>query len=387
MEKALAVKDYCTKARRQFHQNPELSFQEFETTEYIKKELAQMGIEMLPVDKTGVVGVIRGGKGDGVVTGLRADIDALPLPETSGAPWASQNEGVAHSCGHDGHAATLLGVAKILSEMKDQLSGTIKLVFQPAEEGLGGALQVVKSGALDNPKPEAIVCLHCWPYLNAGEVGAWPGQYMASADTFSITVNGQGGHGARPYKAVNPIVAASLAVVAIQNITASEIVTAQQAVVTVCTFHAGTAFNIIPDFVTIGGTVRCLDPGVRDELEARIKRTAKGTAESVGCTAEVEYKRGVPSTINDPGVVEDVLKAAATALGEDKVKELDGPVMGSEDFSHLINHVGKGVFFRLGMGTPGVEGPALHNGAFDCNDEALPTGVATMVQYILDRHS
>jgi len=291
-----------------------------------------------------------------------------------------------HACGHDGHAAVLLCAAKLLSGMRDSLTGTVKFVFQPAEEGLGGAKSIIDSGALDDPKVESIVCLHAWPYQNVGEVGAWPGKYMASADEFLFKIIGQGGHGARPYKAVNPVQAAALAIVALQNIVPCEIVTSEQAVVTVCTVRAGTAFNIIPDSVEFGGTVRCLDPGVRDELETRIKRTVRGAAAALGCTVEEHYDRGVPALYNDPGVVGDLLRAAAQELGEDKVKDLDGPVLGSEDFSFYIGHVGKGAFFRLGVGTPGVEGPALHNNKFDFSDDAIPTGAAVMVRYILGRH-
>lgn len=390
LTRADELKAYCTECRRHFHENPELSFKEYETTAFIRRELAQMGVEMLPLDiETGVVAVIRGTKpGEGHVTALRADIDALAMPDLSGKPYASKREGVAHACGHDGHAAILLGVAKLLTELRDRFSGIVKLVFQPAEEGLGGSLIIVNSGAMKDPDVEEIVCLHSWPYFKVGEIGAWPGQYMASADKFEIRIVGKSGHGARPYKAVNPIPATALAISALQNIVSNEIVTAQQAVVTVCTIHAGVAFNVIPDAVEIGGTVRCLDAGVRDELEARIRRTVEGAAAALGCHAEVDYIRGVPSLTNDPEVVQRIIQAGRDVLGAEHIRELDGPVLGSEDFSHLVNHVGRGAFFRLGVGVPGddSEPVTLHNSAFDFNDDAIPTGIATMVQYILNRH-
>ena len=390
MERAQGMKDYCTRLRQQIHQNPELSLKEHETTKLIRSELEKMGIEIQKLDvETGVVGIIRGKKPGERVTALRADIDALAMPDLCGKPYASKNAGVAHTCGHDGHTAILLGVAKTLKEMEGELSGVVKLIFQPGEEGLNGASLMVKAGALDNPRVEEIVCLHGWPYFEVGEVGAWPGQYMASADKFDIKIIGQSGHGARPYKATNPITAASLAITALQNIVSSEIATAQQAVVSVCFIHAGNTHNVIPDAVELGGTVRCLDPGVRDELETRIKRVVTGAAQTMGCKAEIRYDRGVPSLVNHAGVVEEILLAAKQALGEAKVRALDGPVMGSEDFSFYVEAIQKGVFFRLGVGLKGEPdgGPALHNSHFDFNDEAIPTGIATMVQYVRNRHS
>lgn len=389
-KKAESIKEYCTNIRHMIHQNPEVSFKEFETTELIKKELKDMDIDVLPLDiATGVVAEIKGTKkGPEAVTALRADIDALQMEDLSGKPYASKNPGVAHACGHDGHTAILLGAAKLLNEVKDQFSGVVKLVFQPAEEGLYGSRVIIDSGALKNPDADAIICLHGWPYFKVGEIGAWPGPYMASADKFLIKIIGQSGHGARPYKAVNPIMAAASAINAIPNIVSNEIVTAKQAVVTVCTIHAGMAFNVIPDSVEFGGTVRCLDPEVRDELEAKIRRVADGAAQMFGCRAEIDYQRGVPPLMNDPGLAEQVIKAGADALGNESIRELDGPVMGSEDFSYYIDAVGKGVFYRLGIGTgEDIEPIALHNSKFDFNDDAIPYGVATMVQLILNRHS
>lgn len=389
LKRARSLKEYCTGIRHLIHQNPELSFEEYETTELIKRELKSMGIDILPLDiDTGVVAVIEGSKdGPGTVTALRADIDALQMEDLSGKPYSSKNPGVAHACGHDGHVAILLGVAKILNEMKDNFSGVVKLIFQPAEEALAGSLDIINSGALEKPDVDAIICLHGWPYFKVGEVGAWPGQYMASGDKFQVKMVGKSGHGARPYKAINPIIAASSAINAIPNIVSNEIETAEQAVVTVCTIHAGTAFNIIPDMAEFRGTVRCLDPIVRDEIETRFKRIVNGAAEMYGCHAEIEYIRGTPSLINDPDLVAQVIKASTDVLGNESIRELDGPVMGSEDFSYYIDAVGKGVFYRLGTGTEDeIEPITLHNSKFDFNDDAIPYGVATMVQLILNRH-
>lgn len=387
LKKAQELKGYCTEMRHTIHQNPEPSFKEFETTKLIKAELDKMGVEYLPLDiPTGVVAVICGTKPGNRITALRADIDALQMPDLCGKEYASKNDGVAHACGHDGHTAILLGVAKLLSGMRDQFSGTVKLVFQPAEEGLGGSKIILNSGGVDDV--ESIVCLHTWPYFKVGEIGAWGGKYMASSDRFLVKIIGQSGHGARPYKAVNPITAAASAVSGLLNIVPNEIVTSEQAVISVCTIHAGVAFNVIPDAVEFGGTVRALDPDVRDQLEERIYRTVNGAAAMFGCRAEIDYEHGTPPLYNDPGLAAEVVAAGEKALGKEAIRELDGPVMGSEDFSfYLQDKIEKGVFFRLGVGT-GEEGEptALHNSHFDFNDDAIPYGIATMVQLVLDQH-
>jgi len=386
MEKALAIKEYVTNARRYMHENPELGFKEFNTTVFIKKELTEMGIEMLPLSlPTGVVGIIKGTKpGNNIVTAIRADIDALPIAEKTGKPYASKNEGVMHACGHDGHTAVLLGVAKILNSMRDNFSGTVKLVFQPAEESLGGSKHMIDAGVMENPKVDNIVMLHGWPQFKVGEVGSWPGQYMASADSFEVKITGKGGHGCRPFKAVNPIVAASQIVVALQNIVSSEIDTFDRAVITVCILNAGTAFNIIPDDVIFEGTVRTLDENVRLDIKQRMERIISGISASFNCTYKFNYSFGVSCLINTPGVVEDLLKAANDSLGEGHIRNLTGPVMGAEDFSNFVNHVGRGALLRLGLANDDEKELVLHNNKFDFNDDALPTGIATFVQYVLN---
>lgn len=386
MEKALEIKDYAAYARKYLHENPELGLKEFNTTAFIKKELTEMGIELLELSiPTGAVGIIRGTKpGSDIVTAIRADIDALPIVEKTGKPYASKNPGVMHACGHDGHTAVLLGAAKILNSMKDSFSGTVKLVFQPAEESLCGAKQMIAAGAMENPKVDNIVMLHGWPQLKVGEVGSRAGQYMASADSFEVRIIGKGGHGARPFNAVNPIVASSQIVVALQNIVSSEIDTFEAAVITVCKFNGGTAFNIIPDDVMLGGTVRTLDESVRLDIKQRMERIISGISAAFNCTYEFKYNFGIPSVVNTPEVVEDLLKAANDSLGEGHIGNLSGPTMGSEDFSFFINHVGRGALLRLGLANPGEKELVLHNDCFDFNDEALPTGIATFVQYVLN---
>lgn len=388
LEKAFAIKDYVTKARRYLHENPELGFKEFNTTAFIKKELTDMGIEILPLSMpTGVVGIIKGTKpGSDIVTAIRADIDALSIIEKTGKPYASKNEGIMHACGHDGHTAVLLGAAKILNSMKDSFSGAVKLVFQPSEEGLNGSKVMIEAGVMENPKVDNIVMLHGWPQFKVGEVGSWPGQYMASADSFKVKIAGKGGHGCRPFKALNPIVAASQIVIALQNIVSSEIDTFEHAVITVCKFNAGTAFNIIPDDVIVEGTVRTLDENVRLDIQKRMERIISGISASFNCKYEFNYNFGVSCLVNTPEVVEDLLNAANDALGEGHIRKLTGPTMGAEDFSNFVNHVGKGALLRLGITNPGEEELVLHNDRFDFNDEALPIGIAAFVQYVLNKN-
>jgi amidohydrolase/hippurate hydrolase len=386
MEKALEIKEYVTNARRYIHENPELGFKEFNTTDFIKNELTEMGIEILPLSiPTGVVGIIKGTKlGKNVVTALRADIDALPVVEITGKPYASKNEGVMHACGHDGHTAVLLGVAKIINSMKNNFSGTVKLVFQPAEETLNGSRHIIDAGVMENPKVDNIVMLHGWPQFKVGEVGSWPGQYMASADKFEVKIIGKGGHGCRPYKAINPIVAASQIVGALQSIVSNEINTFDAAVITICKFNAGSAFNIIPDDVVLEGTVRTLDENVRLDIRQRMERTISGIASSFNCKYEFNYTFEVSCLIDTPEVVEDLLKAANDSLGEGHIRALTGPTMGAEDFSNYVNYIGKGALLRLGLTNPGEKELVLHNGGFDFNDEALPIGIASLVQYVLN---
>lgn len=386
LQKAQTMAPYLTKIRHRIHENPELGLKEYDTTELIRRELTAMGVELQPVDmETGVVGLIRGEKtGTGPVTAIRADIDALPISEQTDRSYASKNAGIMHACGHDGHAAVLLGTAKLLMTLKESFSGVVKLIFQPGEESGNGAEKMVLSGVLESPHVDSIVALHGWPPFTVGTVGAWPGKYMASADEFRVVITGKGGHGCRPYMAVNPIVAAAQAITALQNIVSSEIVTAEQAVISVCRCHGGSSATSIPDQMVFEGTVRCLDEGVRRQLKESIDRVVKNTALAFGCTCGCEYMDGLPPLSNDPDTVKHVLEAAEKALGEDAVLELDGPVMGAEDFSFFAAQVKQSAFFRLGVGDPGEEPRVLHNNRFDFNDRAIPVGMAVLAQYVLD---
>jgi metal-dependent amidase/aminoacylase/carboxypeptidase family protein len=344
LEKALEIKGFVTEMRRQIHQHPELGFEEFETTALVRRELERMGVEVAHLAaETGVMGIIKGEKdGSGMVTALRADMDALPVVEQTGLPYASQNKGVMHACGHDGHTATHVGVAKLLSSMRDRFSGTVKLLFQPAEEALGGAKSMVEAGVLENPVVDTVVALHGWPGVETGRI-----------------------------------------VVAFQDIVSREIDALDHVVISVCSLNGGKAFNVIPEETTFTGTVRCQKESVRESIAGRMDRIMSGISTTFGCSYELDYVDGVPPLINDPGTIDLVVEAAKVALGEGHVVQLDRPAMSSEDFSIMINHVNHGAFFRLGLTDPGDDPKVLHNDHFDFNDEALPTGIAVLTQFVL----
>ncbi|MGI6575225.1 MAG: M20 metallopeptidase family protein [bacterium] len=387
LQKAQELKDYVTKIRRQIHQNPELGMQEFETTALVRGELEKMGVEIAPLDmKVGLLGVLEGEKpGSGPVIGIRADMDALPIEERTGLPYASQKGGVMHACGHDGHTAILLGTAKLLSTIKDKFSGTVKFIFQPGEETLKGAKSVVDAGVFGHePKIDILIAAHSWPFVEVGKIGVWSGPYMASSDAFAAKIIGSGGHGAYPHRAKDPLLAACNAVGALQGIISRQIDAAERVVLSVCTIHGGKAFNVIPEEVTFSGTVRTHNKEVRDSMEKRMEKVIKGAAEAYDCKYEFDYDYGIPQVINDPEVVEKIIEAANMAVGEGHAEQLPGPVMGSEDFAVLLEYVPRGAFFRLGILKPGEEPISPHNDRYNFNDDAIPYGMAIFTQFVLN---
>ncbi len=387
-KKADTMKDELTEIRRKIHANPELGFKEYDTSKLIKEELEKAGVTMEDIDsETGILAVIEGEKeGGDTVTALRADMDALPIKEMTGLDYASKKEGIMHGCGHDGHTTMLLGAAKLLNQMKDQFSGTVKLIFQPAEETIGGAKTMVEAGVLENPKVDNIIGLHAWPDLEVGQVGVWPGPYMASADKFTVKVIGSGGHGAYPHKSKDALLAAAQAVVQFQNIVSRQVSALEKTVVSVCMINGGEAFNVMPEEVTFCGTVRCHSNEVRDGMEEKMDQIMKGISLSFGVKYELNYEYGVPPVINDPEVIDTVSQAADKVLGEGHVVKLDKPVMGAEDFSEYIAVVDKAAFMRLGITNPGDEPLTLHNDHFNFNDEAIPVGVSLFVQYVMEQN-
>ncbi len=366
--------------RRHFHENPELAFEEFETAAYVADRLKQLGVEDIKtgVGKTGVTGLIRGGKGDGKVIMLRADMDALPIHEEVEAEYASKVDGKMHACGHDAHTAMLLGVARVLMQKRDSFKGTVKLLFQPAEEvPPGGAIEMIKDGALENPKVDAAVGLHVASDLPAGQIGWRVGPGSGASDRFRAVIKGSGGHAARPQKSIDPVVIAAQTIVALQTLVARETDPMDSAVVSTTAVHAGEAFNVIPDTAELRGTVRTIEPETRAHMEKRVPEVINGVASAMGAEVDFTYIKGYPSLQNDPEVTEIVRKAAVEAVGEDMV--IENPLgLGGEDFSYFSLEV-PSTFIRCGTRNEerGIVW-AHHHPKFDVEEEGFVNGMATM---------
>ena len=379
--------------RRDFHQHPELGNQETRTAKVIADELRKLGYEVTTgVAGTGVVGVLKGGR-PGPVVALRSDMDALPVTEqvelpfksTAKANWNGQQVGVMHACGHDNHMAIQLGAATVLAKLRDRLPGTVKLIFQPAEEGPGGAEPMIKENVLDNPTVDAIFGLHVFPFP-AGSISYRPGPLMASADNFIIRVKGRQTHGAVPWGGVDPIVIGAQIVTALQTIISRSVnITEAPAVVTVGRFTGGNRSNIIPEEVELEGTVRAFDENVRKDIHNRIRMLATNISESAGATATVEFGLGYPVTRNDPALTERMAATLRRVAGESNV-HLASLTGTAEDFSFFQQKV-PGMFIFLGV-TPRdqdhTKAPANHSPLFFADESALPVGVRVMTNLALD---
>ncbi|MGI8485152.1 MAG: M20 metallopeptidase family protein [Thermomicrobiales bacterium] len=373
--------------RRHLHEHPELGFEEFETAQFIDQRLASLGVEEIRtgINGTGVTGLIRGsGQGlrDTKVILLRADIDALPILEENQVDYVSRNPGVMHACGHDAHTAILLGVARTLIAHRDLFAGTVKLLFQPAEEvGIGGAIGMIEEGVLENPHVDAVFGLHVNPAIPTGIVQVGAGPIFAAADEFDITVFGKGGHGAYPNNAIDPISIGMQIVGSLHTLVSRELDPLAQAVVNVCAFHAGQAHNVVPATSTFRGTVRTLDPDLRDRLQQRISDISIAIAEGSEATAEVQYVRGCPAAINDPVFTELVRDSAVAALGMEHV-ELMRQEMGAEDFAWFLQER-PGSYIYVGSGN--VERGIVwdcHHPRFDIDEDCLATGIETTVAVV-----
>lgn len=387
LQRALKIGDYLAAVKRRIHRHPELGMAEFETTRFVEKELDSMGIERVPLSKpVGVLGVLRGsGEGKNKTLALRADLDALPIDETAEVPDKSAISGMMHACGHDAHTAMLLGAAKLLASLQNRFSGTVKFLFQPAEETLEGSGYMIDEGVLDNPKVDCILGLHGHSGFDVGEVAFRPGPSMASSDFFTVTLIGASGHGAYPHRVTgDAILAASNAVMAIQSIVTRQVDAVDSVVISICEIRGGTAKNVIPERVSFGGSVRCQSPETRGTIEGRLREVVSSVAQAYGCSVELDYHYGVPPLVNSPRMVEAVAQSAARALGAERVRSIEVPAMGSEDFSRYLERVPEGVFARLGIRTPGNIPPPFHNGDFVFPEEALPCGTALFVQFVLD---
>lgn len=370
--------------RRHLHQHPELAFQEYETAEFVRQRLEQLGVEDIRtgVGKTGVTGIIRGtasGTGGNVL--LRADMDALPIVEETPVEFASVNPGVMHACGHDAHTAILLSAARVLTDSRDQFAGTVTLCFQPAEEvPPGGGIGMINDGALEGV--DAVFALHMAAAMPTGMVAIAPGPVMAGGDLFRITFQGKGGHAASPEKANDPIVAAAATIAAFQSVVSRNIDPMDRAVLTVGSFNAGEAFNVIPDTAVIAGTYRYFSEDTGKRIEQRLTEIAMDTARGLGCEANVEIIRGYFPTVNDDAMAELARIALVDALGEGAVQTAD-PVMGGEDFSHMLRAL-PGAYFVVGCYAE-VDGVNYghHHPRFDIDEDSLVIGVKSLVSIAL----
>lgn len=381
---AQALFPYTQAMRRDFHMHPEIGFQEVRTSGIIARELRELGLEVSTgIAKTGVIGLIEGAK-PGPVVMLRFDIDALPIQEETGAEYASQNSGLMHACGHDGHAAIGLTVAKLLHARREEFGGTIKLVFQPAEEGMGGAQTMVKEGTMESPAPLRSLGLHIWNGKPLGWVGIAAGPVMAGASSFKITVRGKGGHGAIPHLSIDPVLASAQIITALQSIVSRNVDAQKAAVVTVASIHSGDAFNVIPAQVEMLGTIRFFEMEVGEMAHRRFNEIVHGIAAAMQCQAEIEISEITPPVINDAATTENVLRAARAVFPAESPDTSPYVTMGSEDFA-FFQQKAPGTYFFVGSNN---ESRGLnfghHHPKFDFDEEVLVRGSALMAAAALE---
>jgi amidohydrolase len=383
-EKIQEMKDWLIEVRRAIHMNPELGFEEVETSKLIIEWLEKFGLQVKKaVAKTGVVGFLQGNKG-GKTVAIRADMDALPLEEGNQLPYRSRVKGKMHACGHDAHVTILLGVARLFSSIRGQVKGNIKWIFQPAEEGGGGGRIMVEEGVLEAPKVDAIFGAHMFPDLQIGKIGIYEGEGLAITDRFNIKMLGKGGHGAYPNLSKDPINAAGHLITQINAIVSRSINPLDSAVVSIGKVTGGTAYNIIPDEVELLGTVRSLNPQVREMLKFNLEKVTQGVARSFEMDYQFDYQYGYPALINDPEMSHLVASACIRGVGKDNVEFLR-PSMGGEDFAYYLEKI-PGSFFRLGCRNEekGIVQP-LHSSLFDIDEDVLPFGVE-MFTRIIDQY-
>ncbi|MEM8788724.1 MAG: M20 aminoacylase family protein [Pseudomonadota bacterium] len=369
--------DDMTAWRRHLHAHPELLFDTHETAAFVVDKLREFGVDEIHegVGGPGVVAIIRG-QGPGQTIGLRADMDALPMEERRDLPHRSQNPGKMHACGHDGHTAMLLGAARYLAETRN-FAGAVALIFQPAEEGGGGAGVMVDEGMMDRFDIARVFALHNWPGLAPGKMDMNYGPTMAGADRFEIIVRGQGGHAAFPHDTIDPIAVAAQIVQSLQTIVARNVDPREPAVLSVTKFQAGTAFNIIPDHAELAGTVRIMREDLRQDMHDRLQKIVAAVAEAHGATAEVDYEFGYPVVVNDDAAVDTALVAARDVLGADNATLDHSPSMGAEDFGLMLK-ARPGAYVFLGAG----DIPGLHHPDYDFNDEISPLGASFFARLV-----
>ncbi len=379
VDKIIARKDVHAAWRREIHAHPELAYQEHRTADFVATKLESFGIPIVRgLGKTGLVGTIKAGNSDRSI-GLRADMDALPLAEMNAFAHRSQQPGVMHACGHDGHTAMLLAAAEHLAATR-AFDGIVHFIFQPAEEGEAGAKAMMDDGLFENFPMEAVYGLHNWPGLDVGKMAMRTGAAMAAMDIFEVKIHGQGGHAALPHLAIDPVVVAAQLVTAWQTVVSRNVKAIDPAVLTVTQFHAGDAWNVIPETVVLRGTVRCFSQSVRATIESRMRQLAEGLCAAHGCRLEWWYEKRFPPTVNSAQETDTAARAAQAVLGHAQVNTEVEPVTGSEDFGYMLE-AKPGCYAFIGNG-PGSGGCLLHSPTFDFNDDIIPIGASYWVQLV-----
>jgi hippurate hydrolase len=362
--------------RQDLHAHPELGLEEHRTAERVAEQLEALGIEVhRGVGKTGVVGVLRSGNGPGRI-GLRADMDALPIMEATGVPYSSGTQGVMHACGHDGHTTMLLGAARYLAETRD-FNGTVHFIFQPGEEGIGGALAMLEDGLFERFPCDAVFGMHNRPGMAIGEYAICPGAAMSGGAFFDIEITGKGSHGAHPENSIDPALTACHIGAALQSVVSRNLGATETAVLSVTKIVAGDAYNVVPQTAHMSGTARAFKHEVMDRIEERMRRVVEGVAAGFGATATLDFRRIFAPLVNDPVHTAAYADAAAELVGEAQVNRHKGPTMGSEDFSFMMERV-PGAYILVGNG----EGAAPHNPAYNFNDEAIPFGAGLYARLV-----
>ena len=374
-EESKSISDWIVKIRRELHEHPELMYEEFRTSELIRRELDKLDIQYIhPIAETGVLASI--GNGNGPCVALRADMDALPIHEETDVPFKSKIDGKMHACGHDCHVSMLLGAAKLLKNKESEINGTIKLLFQPAEEGGAGGKLMREEGALENPEVERIFGLHVWPQMPSGQIGSREGTFLAATSSLSLTVKGVGGHAAVPQLTKDPVLTSARIITNLQSIISRELDPLESGVVSITVVNGGNASNVIPSEVKVKGTLRSLTMDGLKELQKRVKEIAEGIAQTHDCEAIVEYVgNDYPPTVNDSEMWKFAKNVGIELLGDDNVSDLDA-VMGGEDFAYYTEKV-KGCFVVLGMNNPDIDATySVHHPMFKADEDALHIGTA-----------
>lgn len=385
-ESACEIFSEIVEIRRDFHRHPEFGGSEYRTSKIIRDKLVEYGVDSVesPVP-TAVVGLIHGLKDNGKCVALRADIDALPVKEQTGLPYASENEGFMHACGHDMHSSMLLGVAKILASRRDEFDGVVKLIFQHSEDTLpGGAKELVEKGVMENPKVDAVYGLHVYPSEEIGKINVLDGPATTSFDVYDFTVNGKGGHGSAPHTANDPIFAACQAVTLLQQIPSRRIDASETVIFPICTFNAGDAVNIIPATANFSGVARTYNNKVRPQIKDEIEKVIKGVESISGCHIDIKHIVGYPSCFNDKATTDIARKALIKNIGKENVIEAEGPYSFSEDFSYYSEMTGIPSSFMFLSAGHELELAPLHNPRCAVKEEAMKTGMTAMASVAIE---